>query len=91
MIIVFVSIVLFSGGIAVGVKVSKFARNRRKSDALDYIRSAGLHPPIYSGYAEQPQPQPQQPPKSGGASLIDQILYIGIVLTAAYVFWCGLT
>jgi hypothetical protein len=38
MLIVFLSIVLFSGGIAVGIKVSKFARNRRKADALDYIR-----------------------------------------------------
>jgi hypothetical protein len=92
MIIVFVSIVLFSGGIAVGVKVYKFARNRRKSDALDYIRSTGLYPPIYSGYAEQPQPQPQQPQQpTNNVPIFDQFLFIGIVCAVAYVFWCGLT
>lgn len=87
MLIVFVSVIFFCGGIAVGVKVAKLARERRKADALDYIRQTGIYPPIYSGYAEQPQPQ--QPTNKG--ALLDQLLYIGIVLSIAYVFWCGLT
>lgn len=88
MLIIFVSAIVFCGGIAVGVKVSKFARNRRKSDALDYIRSTGLYPPIYSGYAEQPQ-QPQQ--STNNVPIFDQFLFIGIVCAVAYAFWCGLT
>lgn len=87
-ILVFVSALV--GAFCFGFKVAQYARERRKSDALDYIRGTGLHPPIYSGYTEQHQ-QPQQQPKSGGASLIDQILFIGIVCAVAYVFWCGLT
>lgn len=90
MIIVFVSIVLFCGGIAVGVKVSKFARNRRKSDALDYIRSTGLYPPIYSGYPDTER-RPTKNSGNDGAPLLDQILYMGIIAAALYAVWCGLT
>lgn len=90
MLIVFLSIVLFSGGIAVGVKVSKFTRNRRKADALDYIRSTGIYPQIYSGFAEQPQPQQPTTATTNG-TLFDQFLFIGIILSAMYVCWCGLT
>lgn len=94
MLIAFVSITVFCGGIAVGVKVSKFVRERRKANALDYMRQTGLYPQIYTGYPDtQPRTHPTPAPhqNANAATLIDQFLYIGIVVAVLYAFWCGLT
>lgn len=90
MLIVFVSVIFFGGGIAVGVKFSKLIRERRKADALEYIRQTGIYPPIYSGYPTAGH-QPTKNSGNDGAPLFDQILYMGIIAAALYAVWCGLT
>ena len=80
------------GAFSLGFKLARLLRERRKSRALDYLRDTGFYPPIYTGYRQQPQPdtQPQPQTRNSGA-IVDQLLYIGIVLSLLYTVFVGLT
>ena len=91
-ILVFVAFFALVGAFAVGFKLSRFLHERRKNRAFEYLRQVGAYPPIYTGYRQQPQPdtQPQPQTRNSGA-IVDQLLYIGIVLSLLYTVFVGLT